>query len=189
MNIMETTGFNVMKMLSILFISLLCSKFCYGSEEIGYYKQRKSKLIELKANLALECRNSNYIAEVSISNVLKYDILINVYEVGLVTPSHGSAFEVSNAEESSKVVPYKGKWINKDGVDISDELVTIKSGHRLSFNYNLSSDFEISPLDNSSYIVQYSVGAESKDSDYLFYIYSDELTVNSAVCRNISVAK
>ncbi|PXF62640.1 hypothetical protein [Kangiella spongicola] len=182
MSIMETIDFKLMRMFSILFISLLCSNFCYGSEEVRHYKQRKSKLIELKADLALECRNSNYIAEIGISNVLRYDILINVYEVGLLTPSHGSAFEVSNAEESSKVMPYKGKWINKDGVDISDELVTIKRGHRLSFNYNLSSDFEISPLDNSSYLVQYSVGAESKDSDYLIYIYSDELTVNSAVC-------
>lgn len=180
---MGTMGSKVVIMLCMLFISLVCPKLCYGSEDVRHYKQRKSKLIELKADLALKCRNSNYIAEVGISNDLKYDILINAYQVGLVTPSHGSAFEVSNAKEPGKVVAYKGKWINKDGVDISDELVTIKSGHRLSFNYNLSSDFEMSPSDNSSNIVQYSAGAQSKDSDHLIYIYSDELTANSAACK------
>lgn len=175
-----------MKLFSIVFIiSLAFSNYCHGSQKVSHYKKKGFKVIELKADLTFECQKLDYIAEVTISNRLTDDVVVNAYKIGLVTPAHGSLFEVSKVGDSSEDIGYRGKWVNMDGVDMSEELVTIRSGHRLSFNYNLSSDYGVSSSDNTSYFVRYSVGAESAGSNDLVYISSKELTVDNTVCLGI----
>ena len=171
-----------MRRFSTLFMLGLLAVVSYVSKAGDTLYDRK-EVLTLTADLTFTCLEDEYLAKVSIMNDLKVDIKANAFDIGLNTPPHQSSFHIEILDHEDRVISYKGRTVNKDGVDTKNEQITIKSGESINFEYQLSKYYEVSPLDKSQYLVRYEVGATSDKGPLVIFIDSKEYKLESKICN------